>query len=352
MLLRLANAAFALTFLSGLILLGGTMPARASPPEEIVPGLGMLSSVGLPIENRSEQQPLLVQGEPVIPLWTSPDGRLLTIVALSQAPGAPVLPRSPTFDAVADWRTLGASGGTFGGLRWDLGNGFHADTLLGDLLASPVVCATATCASDATGTGAVSFTNDLVTGSLGLGWTSAGGDLDLSYGLSWLQSGAADRVLPLTNASAEALPVLALPGMLPYQLESSTALVARGSWRIGGPTTLDFGASVGQGHFLSFGQDGALVPGIDLNQASLSLGVGAGSIRGVIVGHLLTGDTPVLPGGRWTTLDLGVSWRTPWQGELSVGAQNLFALPGKPPLARDADPAQTRMPYIQYRQDL
>ncbi|MGA8277506.1 MAG: hypothetical protein WB784_04855 [Rhodanobacteraceae bacterium] len=349
MLLRLANAAFALTFLCGVTLLGGTTSALASPPAGIVPGLGMLSSAGLPLENRSAQQPLLVQGEPVIPLWTSPDGRLLTIVALSEPVGAPVLPRSPTLDAVADWRVLGASGGSFGGLRWDLGNGFHADTLLGNLLAAPVVCATATCATD---TGAVSFTNDLLTGSLGLGWTSADGDLDLSYGLSWLQSGAPDRSLPLTDASAAALPVLALPGMLPYQLESSTALVARGSWRIGGPTTLDFGASVGQGHFLSFGQGDALVPGIDLNQASLSLGVGTGSIRGVIVGRLLTGDTLVLPGGRWTALDLGVSWRTPWQGELSVGAQNLFALPGKPPLARDADPAQTRMPYIQYRQDL
>ncbi|MGA9342922.1 MAG: hypothetical protein WBV61_11415 [Rhodanobacteraceae bacterium] len=291
----------------------------------------------------------MAQGEPVIPLWTSPDGRLLAIVALSEPGGAPTLPLAPNFDAVADWQALGASGTTFGGLRLNLGNGFHADTLLGNALSKPVICANASCADD---NSAVSFTDQLLTGSLGLGWTSPDGSLDLSYGLAWLQSGGDnERSLPLTSASAVGLPVLALPGLSPYQLESSKVLVAHGSWRIGGPT-LDFGASYGQGRFLSFGQDTLALPGIDLNQTSLSFGVGAGSIRGVVVGHLLSSDGAVLSGKHWTTLDLGVSWRTPWAGELSVGAQNLWASPAVPNAARDADPAQTRMPYIQYRQDL
>lgn len=46
--------------------------------------------------------------------------------------------------------------------------------------------------------------------------------------------------------------------------------------------------------------------------------------------------------------DLGVSWRTPWRGEISVGAQNFWSAPLDAP--RDADPNQARTPYIQYRQ--
>ena len=61
-------------------------------------------------------------------------------------------------------------------------------------------------------------------------------------------------------------------------------------------------------------------------------------------------DDPMLVGKKWTALDLGVSWRTPWRGEISVGAQNLWSAPLDAP--RDADPNQARTPYIQYRQDL
>ena len=53
----------------------------------------------------------------------------------------------------------------------------------------------------------------------------------------------------------------------------------------------------------------------------------------------------------WTALDLGVSWRTPWRGEISVGAQNLWSAP-LDAAPRDVDPSQARTPYIQYRQDL
>ena len=72
---------------------------------------------------------------------------------------------------------------------------------------------------------------------------------------------------------------------------------------------------------------GGALPGIDIDQLSLSLGVDAGSLRGAIVGHVLRSDDPLLIGKKWTALDLGVSWRTPWRGEISVGAQNLWSAP-------------------------
>ena len=75
-----------------------------------------------------------------------------------------------------------------------------------------------------------------------------------------------------------------------------------------------------------------------------------GSLSGNITGRLNNPLQP-LPGTlqRWTSIDLGVTWRTPWQGELSVGAQNLWSTPSPP--GDEAD-AQARVPYVQYHQDL
>jgi len=59
----------------------------------------------------------------------------------------------------------------------------------------------------------------------------------------------------------------------------------------------------------------------------------------------------------WAGMDLGVSWRTPWSGIVSVGARNLFSTGDPPqlgnsPAARvnEAD-AFSRTPYVRYEQD-
>lgn len=59
----------------------------------------------------------------------------------------------------------------------------------------------------------------------------------------------------------------------------------------------------------------------------------------------------------WASMDLGVSWRTPWSGIISVGARNLFST-GDPPrlgnspaaTVNEAD-AFSRTPYVRYEQD-
>ncbi len=58
----------------------------------------------------------------------------------------------------------------------------------------------------------------------------------------------------------------------------------------------------------------------------------------------------------WAGLDLGVSWRTPWRGVLSVGAQNLITKGQPPELAQpviqDREPdIFSRTPYVRYEQD-
>jgi len=277
---------------------------------------------------------------PVVPIWSGSDGHLLALVAVPGQWDSPLLAGTIAQPAPASWYLLGDTTSATGGLRWQMNNGFHADALFSQHLSVlPTLCGLA---CDANGL------QSAMSGSLGLGWMSPGGGLDLSYGLSWLQNQDASnalRALPIAGAD---VPVLSLPGMLTSGLQSGTSLFARGRWRFDENTALDVGASYGHGNVTQFGSS---LPGIDLDQLSLTLGVDAGSLRGAIVGHVLRSDDPLLIGNKkWTALDLGVSWRTPWRGEISVGAQNLWSAPLDAP--RDTDPSQARMPYIQYRQDL
>ena len=280
---------------------------------------------------------------PVLPIWSGSDGQLLAVVALPRDwIGSPAA-ATPGFAGPSGWHLAGSTG-TGAGLRWQFGNGFRADAAFGQYGfggAQP-------CAGEACSTWAPAS----VTGLLGLGWTSPGAGLDLSYGLSWLDTPQATATASAWRPAAAThswLPALAIPGAVGYSVESETAVYARGSWHIDQGKALDIGASFGRSRLVSPAPFNVVAPGVDLDQLSLSLGLAAGSLRGAVVGHVTRSDDPALAGKRWTALDLGISWRTPWSGELSLGAQNLWSAPGKTP--READ-TQGRTPYIQYRQDL
>lgn len=85
------------------------------------------------------------------------------------------------------------------------------------------------------------------------------------------------------------------------------------------------------------------------NTRSLSLGGGYGPFSGNIVGRVTN-----VPGqaGEWRGLGLGFTWRTPWSGQLTVGADNVVTR-GKNPFAAPAGNGdQGTVPYVQYQQDL
>lgn len=291
----------------------------------------------------------LAQGAPVVPIWSGANGQLLAVVALPRDWNHSPIDQTPGYAGPSSWHLAGSSTASAGGLSWQLGNGFRADAMLGQYLAAP----SATCTStDCNATTTSPWARNSLTGALGLGWTGVDGALDLSYGLSWLQSQSSTPTFGQLSLGSGVVPVLALPGSWnSYGLESEASLYARGRWQFEDGPALDLSASYGRGRLSALGSGAAAgLPGIDLDQLSLSLGLGVGSLRGAIVGHVLRSDDPMFAGKRWTTLDLGVSWRTPWSGELSVGTQNILNAPLNTP--RDADGQQNRTPYIQYRQDL
>ncbi|WP_233843724.1 hypothetical protein [Dyella sp. 2HG41-7] len=151
-----------------------------------------------------------------------------------------------------------------------------------------------------------------------------------------------------------------LPGAVPgvnglTDFDNSTQVNARGRYALNGNSGVLLGASMGRIHLLP----GNLMGLSTLDQRALSFGVEHGSVSGNIVGRTMQPEPGMgVPGTlnadrRWNSIDLGVTWRLPWQGSLSFGAQNLWSsgnatsTPAGPP-----EPDQSRTPYVQYHQDL
>ena len=296
---------------------------------------------------RELSTPSAGHGAQVVPIWASPDGRLLTIVARSRDSEAPVLPLSPTFGGDADFRVIDATGLFSTGLRWRPGSGLRADVLVGQT----------SMGSNSLGLGALGHSpvQRLLSGTVGVGWSAADNSTDFSLGMSWLQNqwSTARAWMPdATEISTSALASMPIVGSLPFQLDSATQLNARGTWKLEHGPTFDITADITKAGLAPVWYG---VPSANggMEYGALGLGVSQGAVRGSLVGHVMRLDNPALLGSkRWSGIDLGVSWRTPWHGELSVGAQNLWSTPVDTNPVRETDPVQSRMPYVQYRQDL
>lgn len=274
-----------------------------------------------------------------IPVWASPDGRLLALVSMSQGSGPPALQRAPLMGSGADWRIIDATSLLTGAMRLQLSDGVAGEATVSHL-------------RDGSGCGtAGSICSPAVAGgflaaSLGLNWSAPDQSTRLGYGVSWLRDYRTSAPFLFDAAASSGL------AGLPYSVGTSASVFARGQFMISDATHLDVGLSHGTAHqLLPFSL--ASLPGSSLSteQSTLSFGVGQGSLRGSIIGRVVDSVGSMLPGRRWTLLDFGVSWRTPWQGELSLGTQSYLAPQAESP-KRDADVAPSRVPYVQYRQDL
>lgn len=192
---------------------------------------------------------------------------------------------------------------------------------------------------------------------VGAGYAGYGVKLDLSIGQAQSEAGGLavrsrqallPRVLPAEGGADVAAPLW-------FRNSTATSLNARGQVSLAPNTSVNVGASVGRVKFLP---GSGLNPDDALDQTTLSLGIRHGAVRGAIVGHMLEPDVPgMAPLGasqRWSSVDLGVSVRLPWRGELNFGAQNVWSS-GRAPLLFGPGfgaPDQGRVPYVQYHQDL
>ena len=99
-----------------------------------------------------------------------------------------------------------------------------------------------------------------------------------------------------------------------------------------------------------------LVPAADVpkladqwNTRSVSVGGGIGSFGANVVGRVVNvpGESNV-----WKGLGLGLTWRTPWSGQLSVGADNVVTRGKNPFSVNGQKDDEGTVPYVRYQQDL
>ena len=306
----------------------------------------------------------LARSEGLLPLWSTPDGRVLALVALGSNNATPILPQSPQIGSAVDWQLVDVTSFVTAGVSLRISDTASAYASFGHGIVLTPMYATAPspacgqpgafgignlCANESTlgRTGTLHLGTDLTAGNV---------DLDLNYGLSWLrlndQSTSQRPTWDLfTNLGNETLPTLVIPGIELANVQSS-GFNAEGRWNLDGNRSVDLGAALSR---IQFEMPGApLLP--SLNQAALSLGLHRGDFSGVIVGRVLGPSDRINGNQRWSALDLGISWRSPWRGVFSLGAQNIWSSGNLPaltdPTSHEVDANQARVPYVQYHQDL
>ena len=281
------------------------------------------------------------------PVWQK-DGNTLSVTAEGNARSA--VPAAA--DASMDGQTHSAGAG----VRLTTKPGLTAHANVREIRWAPVAgaCAAALPGVPADPACFNAFADGVQHGEVGAGFAGPGVKLDLSIGQSQSEPVAATprrvalpRVLPAEGGADVAAPLW-------FRNSTSTSINARGQLDVAPDTSVKLGASVDRVRFLP---GSGLAADDTLDQTTLSLGIQHGAVRGSIVGRVLE---PNLPGAsldqnqRWSGIDLGISVRLPWRGELNFGAQNVWTS-GRSPLLFGPNPGapdQGRVPYVQYHQDL
>lgn len=269
----------------------------------------------------SQQPDQMAEVEPgvAVPLWRGADGRMLMLRA-DERPAGMLTVNQPLTFSVVDAGAVASSGVSY---RLAPSLQAHAGITEHSWIAAP---------------------GRVVGSEVGATYNTGRYSLGLSLGTDATNSAShLPRVLPGASPGG-------VNGLSAF--DSSTQVSARGRMALNGNSGIDLGASVGRIHLLP----GNLL-GVDtLDQKALSFGVDRGPLSGSLVGRVMQ-PTAGMPGAyspdhHWSSIDLGVTWRLPWQGQLSIGAQNLWSSGTPANTPAGPEPDQSRTPYVQYHQDL
>lgn len=353
---------FALVLIASMPLAGVAQSLAPTQPNPLAP---MASRSPQLLEQMLGSSSLLDGGDArAMPLWGTPDGRILTLVTAGGNHN-PTLPKSPQIGGANEWRLIDVTNLVSGGLLMRFGDTTSAHLSLGQSTVSLQPAA----GCGAPGASCANWAPLARGGELRLGanWLPADSlELGLSYDLAWLhRDNAALGVVGNgggawgNGLAAVGNPSLPL-GLSGYPLLDSqnTSVNALGRFHLDDDQSVNVGASLGR---IQLSVPGTTTPLTSLNQAAVSFGVQYGSFGGNLTGHVLSPtdafSANATPGSRMTGVDLGISWRTPWSGMFRFGTQNLWSSGNLPylnngPVTREIESSQARVPYVQYHQDL
>lgn len=116
---------------------------------------------------------------------------------------------------------------------------------------------------------------------------------------------------------------------------------------IGNKGTVSIAGTIAQAELIPAGDAPATLSD-HWDSKSLRIGGSYGDFGASVVGHVV--NTPGQE--QWQGLGVGLTWRTPWRGQLTVGADNLVTR-GKNPFSPNTDTDdEGAVPYVRYEQDL
>lgn len=296
----------------------------------------------------------------VLPVWSTDSGRVEALLLIdSDSPGA--TPPS-TLDSL-----LGHGRGTPGlrartalgrtsAINLDLKAGGSSMALLCDgniglavalgRLADPCLLAHLDADGQPRGFGAFESGRSDSAG-VSMDWSSEQGGLDLSFGLSWLQARSGEIDLLGLMATGADPGTLANPMLLhPWRFEAHSFDLQGQHWMT--PRSwLRVDGRHGSNRLAGLG-----LP-VEWDSTSLSLSGGYRALSGSVTGRLIEINQPRQS---WADVDIALSWRTPWDARVSVGARNLLGGPDRErwPLATlpGLPESDARTPYVRYHQDL
>ena len=162
--------------------------------------------------------------------------------------------------------------------------------------------------------------------------------------------GNTDGLLPGTSVALHMPELLPLAGSQRVAFEENDLGIV-GELKLGQQGWVRVGANVARARLMPANSilPGSVVP--RWSSRTLSVGGGYGALGGEVVGRVV--NVPGEPEG-YGTLGLGLTWRTPWAGRLTVGAQNLLSTGDNPLTPREGAEVREegRVPYVRYQQDL
>ncbi len=164
---------------------------------------------------------------------------------------------------------------------------------------------------------------------------------ELSAGRAELNSTAIDWLSPTSGL----LPGLGILGGRMTQQDIS----ARGQMNIGDIGWVSIGGTLAHARLVPTAGQASNPQTQRWNTTSVGVAVGRGKLSGEVIGRVV--DVPG-QSASLSSLGIGLSWETPWQGKLSFGAEKSTGTNPLTPATKPAQQDEGTVPYVRYHQDL